>query len=216
MAAIIPHRGNNTLDFLLILSSISFLKFQRTNPYFIQIIANEQKYCYKFTTMDNFMETKEKLVSWIEENNQKIIDMSDKIWDFAETGLQEHKSADYLVAAMKSEGFEVESGVADMSTAFIASYGTEKPVIAILGEYDALPGLSQEPVPYRKPLKEGANGQGCGHNLLGVAGVGAAIALKKEIEAGNLKGTVKYYGCPAEEFYNSKGWMVVNGYFDDV
>ncbi|MHA2249501.1 MAG: M20 family metallopeptidase [Candidatus Kariarchaeaceae archaeon] len=159
---------------------------------------------------------KDRILSWIEENQTTFIEMSDKIWDLSETGLQEYKSVKYLTDIFKSEGFAVETGVAEMPTAFTATYGVGSPIIGILGEYDALPGLSQKPVPYRKPVKEGANGQGCNHNLLGVAGVTAAFAIKKEIEKGTLKGTIRYYGCPAEETYNAKGWMILQGSFDDV
>jgi aminobenzoyl-glutamate utilization protein B len=162
------------------------------------------------------MMSKDTISPWIEKNRSKFIEMSDKIWDLAETGLQEHKSAKYLTAIFEKEGFEVAKGVADMPTAFTATYGSGKPVIAILGEYDALPGLSQKPSPVKDPIMEGANGQGCNHNLLGVAGIGASMALKKLIDAGSLQGTVRYYGCPAEETYNAKGWMVVNGLFKDV
>lgn len=160
--------------------------------------------------------TKDNLLAYIEQHQEKFIQISDKIWDLAETGLQEHQSAAYLTSVFEEAGFVVDKGVADMPTAFTATYGTEKPVIAILGEYDALPGLSQEPVPYRKPVTEGANGQGCNHNLLGGAGIAASFALMEQIKAGSLKGTVRYYGCPAEETYNAKGWMAVNGYFKDV
>lgn len=160
--------------------------------------------------------TKETLSPWIDQNQSKLIEISDKIWDLAETGLQEHKSAEYLTSIFENEGFVVARGVADMPTAFTATYGSGSPVIAILGEYDALPGLSQKSSPIKDPIKEGANGQGCNHNLLGTAGIGASLALKKLIDDGTLKGTVRYYGCPAEETYNAKGWMVVNGLFKDV
>ena len=92
-----------------------------------------------------------------------------------------------------------------MPTAFVATYGNGKPVIAVLGEYDALPGLSQVAEYIKKPLKEGAPGHGCGHNLLGTAGVGAILAVKKAIDAGEAKGTIRSYGCPAEEIFNAKG-----------
>lgn len=145
-----------------------------------------------------------------------MIEISDTIWDFAETGLQEHKSAAYLIEQLQNNGFKIENGMADMKTAFTATYGTEGPVIAILGEFDALPGLSQEPVPHQKAITQGANGHGCNHNLLGTAGIAAVLAIKKEIDEGNIKGTIRYYGCPAEETYNAKGWMVIKGLFDDV
>ncbi len=142
--------------------------------------------------------------------------LSDRIWELAEVGLQEHQSSALLAEELAKAGFEVTSGVADMPTAFVATYGSGKPVVAILGEYDALPGLSQKAVPRREPLREGAPGHGCGHNLLGVAGVAAAIALKEEMESSGLGGTVRYYGCPAEETLVGKVFMVRDGLFDDV
>jgi aminobenzoyl-glutamate utilization protein B len=108
-------------------------------------------------------------------------------------------------------------GVAAMPTAFVASYGNGKPTIAVLGEYDALPGLSQVTEYIKKPLKEGAPGHGCGHNLLGTAGIGGVLGVKKAIDAGEVKGTIKYYGCPAEENFNAKGYMISpGGVFEDI
>lgn len=95
--------------------------------------------------------------------------------------------------------------------------GPKKPIIAILGEYDALPGLSQAAEPAKKPLKEGAPGHGCGHNLLGTGSLGAVLAVKETIDAGDAKGTIRYYGCPAEESFNSKGYMIKPGnVFNDI
>jgi aminobenzoyl-glutamate utilization protein B len=106
--------------------------------------------------------------------------------------------------------------VAKMPTAFIAVWGENKPVIGINGEYDALPGLSQEPVPYKSPLKPGAPGHGCGHNIHGVSGLAGAIAAKNVIEENNIDGTIKYFGCPAEENYEGKVFMVRSGLYEDV
>ena len=122
-----------------------------------------------------------------------------------------------LVNTLKDAGFKVETQVADIPTAFVATYGEGKPIIGILGEFDALPGLSQKVKPAKDPLKEGAPGHGCGHNLLGTAGIGAVLAVKEAIDAGDVKGTIRYYGCPAEEMYNAKGYMVEpGGVFKDV
>jgi aminobenzoyl-glutamate utilization protein B len=108
-------------------------------------------------------------------------------------------------------------GVASMPTAFVAIYGSGKPVIAVLGEFDALPGLSQAAEPIRKPLKEGAPGHGCGHNLLGTAGVGAVLAVKEAIDAGEVEGSIRFYGCPAEEIFNAKGYMInPGGVFENI
>ena len=157
-----------------------------------------------------------KYANWIKENRQKLIDISNKIWEFAEVGFQEFKSANLLIKTLKEEGFSVEENVAGMPTAFYASYGNKKPVIAILGEYDALPGLSQIAEPIKKQLKEGAPGHGCGHNLLGTGSLGAVLAVKNAIIAGDADGTIRYYGCPAEEKFNSKGYMISAGAFKDV
>jgi aminobenzoyl-glutamate utilization protein B len=152
----------------------------------------------------------------IKAHENLLVNVSDQIWEFAETGLQEYKSSALLIKTLKDFGFSIEEGVADMPTAFTATYGEGKPVIGILGEYDALPGLSQDTVPFQKPLKKGLPGHGCGHNLLGTGALGGVLLVKEAIDNGVIKGTIRYYGCPAEESFNAKGWMAVNGYFDDV
>ena len=157
-----------------------------------------------------------KYAKFIEANRDKLISISDQIWEFAEIGLEEYKSSELLAKTLKDAGFTVDMGVAEMPTAFVASYGSGKPVIAILGEYDALPGLSQVAEPIKKPLKENAPGHGCGHNLLGTGSLGGVLAVKEAIDAGDAKGTVRFYGCPAEERFNAKGYMAINGFFDDV
>jgi aminobenzoyl-glutamate utilization protein B len=138
------------------------------------------------------------------------------VWDFAELGYKEIRSSSLLAQALEEDGFVVERGVADIPTAFVASYGTGKPVIAILGEYDALPNLSQEKIPTRKAMNEGQPGHGCGHNLLGVGALASAMAVKEAIRTGEVKGTVRFYGCPAEENGSGKTFMVKAGLFKDV
>ncbi len=157
-----------------------------------------------------------KLEEWIDTNKEKFIDISDSIWSFAEIGLMEEKSSDLLAKTLEDAGFVIERGIAGMPTAFVASYGSSKPVIAILGEFDALPGLSQTTDPEKTVLKEGAPGHGCGHNLLGVAGLAACLALKESLNTNGLQGTIRYYGCPAEENVDAKGGMVKAGAFSDV
>lgn len=154
--------------------------------------------------------------NWIKENQDILIDISDKIWNFAELGLEEYKSSELLIKTLKEFGFSIKSGVADMPTAFYASYGDGKPVLGILGEYDALPSLSQAPEPTRKILKKGAPGHGCGHNLLGTGSLGAALAVKEALDNRDAEGTIRFYGCPAEENFNAKGYMIKSGLFDDV
>jgi len=154
---------------------------------------------------------------WIKNNQHTFTEISDKIWGFAELGFNEYKSSDLLAKTLKENGFNVDMGVASMPTAFVASYGNGKPTIAVLGEYDALPGLNQAAEPLRKVLNDGEPGHGCGHNLLGTAGIGGVLAIKKAIDAGEVKGTIRYYGCPAEENFNAKGYMISpGGVFEDI
>jgi aminobenzoyl-glutamate utilization protein B len=156
------------------------------------------------------------LQKWIDENSQLAIDTADKIWEFAETKFEENKSSELLKNILKDNGFKITENVATMPTAFIAEYGSGNPVIALLGEYDALPGMSQNAVPHKEPIKEGAPGHGCGHNLLGTAPLLACLAMKQVLDSGELKATIRYYGCPAEEGGAGKVYMVRDGAFDDV
>ena len=152
----------------------------------------------------------------IETHKKDLIAISDEIWAKAETAFEEYDSSKILSDYAETNGFTVEKGVAGMPTAFVATYGSGKPVIGILGEYDALPGISQKAVPIKEPLKEGAAGHGCGHNLFGAASLGAAIAIKELIEQGKIQGTIKFFGTPSEEKYFGKIWMVNAGLWDDV
>ncbi len=142
--------------------------------------------------------------------------VSKQIWDYAELGYHETKSSELLQEQLKAAGFQVQAGVADEPTAFIASYGEGKPVVGILGEFDALPGLSQQTVPERDPVKVGAPGHGCGHNLLGSGAALAAVSLKQYMEAHHIAGTLRYYGTPAEEGGSGKVYLVREGAFKDV
>lgn len=154
---------------------------------------------------------------WIEENRSIFTALSDEIWGYAELGYKESRSAKTLEDALEEGGFRIERGVAEIPTAFVASYSNgDGPIIGILGEYDALPGLSQDCVPYRKPLEDGAPGHGCGHNMLGVAGVASVMALKQAMESGEVKGTIRYFGCPAEEGGAGKAFMAKAGVFDGL
>jgi aminobenzoyl-glutamate utilization protein B len=159
---------------------------------------------------------KESAARSVDAHGPALVSLSDQVWAFAETALRETRSAALLADHAEKQGFRVERGIAGMPTAFLASYGTGRPVIAVLGEYDALPGLSQKAVPERAPVVEGAAGQGCGHNLFGAASLGAAIAVKELIAAGRLQGTVRYYGTPAEESVGGKAYMARDGVFKDV
>ncbi len=138
------------------------------------------------------------------------------IWEFAEVGLEEHQSSKLLVSKLRENGFEVTYGVSDMPTAFVASYGTGKPVIGILAEYDALPGMSQKAEPERSPITEGAPGHACGHSGLGTGALGAALAVKAAIDRHEIRGTIRLYGTPAEETVIGKIYMLLDGQFDDL
>ena len=159
---------------------------------------------------------KKDLLNSIEEKTLELTSLSDKIWEAAEVAFREDKSAEYLIEYAEANGLIIERGLAGMPTAFTASYGKGKPVIGIIGEFDALPGLSQTTAPYRDELIEGGAGHGCGHNLFGTASLGAAIAIKELIEKGSIEGTVKFFGTPAEEKFFGKLWMIREGVFDDV
>ena len=159
---------------------------------------------------------KRSVVASIDKHSGELIQMSDQIWAFAETALREYRSAELLASYAESNGFRVERGIAGMPTAFLASFGEGSPIIAIMGEYDALPGLSQKATAEKSPLVEGAPGHACGHNLFGAGSLGAALAIKEQIEAGKLKGTIRFYGTPAEEAVGGKTYMARDGVFDDV
>ena len=155
--------------------------------------------------------------AYIETHKQKFIDASDKLWDFAELQFVEHQSAQLLSNLLEEAGFEVQRGLAGMETCFVATFGEGNPVIGILGEYDALAGLSQKAdVAEKTPLVPGGAGHGCGHNGFGASTVFAAIAVKHFMEEKGLKGTVKYFGCPAEEGGSGKVYMIRAGLFDGV
>ncbi|MEX0715068.1 MAG: amidohydrolase [Planctomycetaceae bacterium] len=138
------------------------------------------------------------------------------IWTHAEVGLEEHKSSAELIRRLEGAGFEVEKGVANMPTAFVASWGSGRPIIGILAEYDALPGMSQKVSPVREPVTEGGNGHACGHSGLGTGALGAAIATKVAMEKHGLKGTIRLYGTPAEETLIGKVYMLLDGQFRDL
>ena len=159
---------------------------------------------------------KKQLIASVENHKEELISISDQIWANAEIAFQETESSKLLADYAEANGFTVERGVADIPTAFIATYGEGKPVISVLGEFDALPGISQKAQPTKEPLEAGAAGHGCGHNLFGTASLGAAIAVKEMIEAGEIKGTVKFIGTPAEEKFFGKLWMLEAGVWDDV
>ncbi|WP_312797810.1 M20 family metallopeptidase [Tianweitania sp.] len=143
--------------------------------------------------------------------------LADQIWDFAEIRFREHQSSAAQMEALRHEGFQISRNLAGMPTAFVAEFGKGAPVIAILGEFDALAGLSQVAgMLEKKPIDPERQGHGCGHHLLGTAGIMAAVAVKGHLEATGGMGTIRYYGCPAEEGGSGKTYMARSGVFNDV
>jgi len=168
-------------------------------------------------TLNTFAQkSKESAIQGIDAKSQQYAATAHKIWEFAEVGYQEVKSSALLQETLTQAGFKIEKGVEGMPTAFVASYGTGKPVIAILGEYDALPGISQDAVPELKKAEGRTSGHACGHHLFGTASVAAAIAVKDWMMANKQAGTIRLYGTPAEEGGAGKVYMVRGGLFKDV
>jgi aminobenzoyl-glutamate utilization protein B len=144
-----------------------------------------------------------------------IWDMASNVWEFAELGYEELKSSAYECEVLEKNGFKIsDRGIGGLDTSWIATCGSGFPVLGILVEFDALPGLGNDTVPKQTPAKSGnTNGHGCGHNLIGSTSIGAAIALKNHMEKEKISGTIKVFGCPAEEMLNGKNYMAVGGAF---
>ena len=163
------------------------------------------------------MEMVNEIKKLVDAKKEAFLHAGDLVWEYAEIGFKEFQSAKALTDVLKAEGFAVEEGVAGIPTAFVASWGEGKPIIGLLGEYDALPALKHaagDPVERSEIVSE--NGHGCGHNLLGAGALGAAVAVKDYMQAHGLKGTIRYYGCPGEEFGSGKMFMARAGLFDDL
>jgi aminobenzoyl-glutamate utilization protein B len=156
------------------------------------------------------------MIKFLDSIRPELVAVNQEIWNLAELGLEEYRSAARLAGVLKKAGFKVTEGVADMPTAFIAEYGSGAPVIGILAEYDALPELSQEATGSRKPAEGRTTGHGCGHCALGTAAVGAALAVKEVYDKHKLKGTIRVYGTPAEETLIGKVYMLLAGLFRDL
>lgn len=169
-----------------------------------------------FASGQKLSPNKKAIIQSVDNQSSQLTNISDKIWAHAEIAFQETESSKLLADYAEANGFKVERGVAEIPTAFVATYGSGKPVIGILGEFDALPGISQKAIPTKEALEPGKPGHGCGHNLYGTASLGAAVAIKELIEQGKLKGTVKFFGTPAEEKFFGKLWMIRAGLFNDV
>jgi len=206
-----------------VLSSRNFLPFGKT----IQVMFSKKNFALLFFSTlflptifsqntPVLSENKQAIIASVDKHAQELARLSDQIWAFAETALREHQSAKLLADYAESQGFKVERSVSGMPTAFIATYGSGRPIIGILGEYDALPGISQKAEPVKTPLKEGAAGHGCGHNLFGAGSMGAALAVKELMQQGKLTGTIRFYGTPAEEAVGGKIYMARDGFFNDL
>lgn len=166
---------------------------------------------------DSMSPEKQQVIDEVDALEAEIVDMSMELWNFSEIALQEHQSAELLASVLEAEGFSVERGVADMPTAFVAEWGSGGPVIGILAEYDALPDIGNDPVPARQARADGhPHGQGCGHNLFGAGSAAAAIALKRTMDANGMRGTVRFFGSPAEETLVGKVYMANAGVFDGI
>ena len=172
-----------------------------------QLVAQKKKRISK---------NKQLAISTLDNKYQELTTLSDKIWSYEEVAFREFKSSEALADYAESQGFTVTKGVGEIPTAFVAEYGEGGPIIGVMGEFDGLPGLSQDAVPTKSPIHEGGAGHGCGHNLFGTASLGAATAIKELIEDGKLKGTIRFYATPAEEKFFGKLWMIRAGLFDDV
>ena len=167
-----------------------------------------------FTTVI-FAQKTDKITANLDAKKEAYSSIAQQIWGFAEMGYQEEKSAALLQQTLSNEGFKVTKGVVGIPTAFIAEYGEGLPIIAVLGEYDALPGLSQEAVAEKKSAGKAA-GHACGHHLFGTASTAAAIEVKNWLKTNKKKGTIRFYGCPAEEGGSGKVYLVREGLFADV
>jgi len=162
------------------------------------------------------MKEKRDIIDWLDDHQQVFIDMADKIWDYAEISHREFKSSRLQADYLESQGFDITWEIGGLKTAFVAEWGNGKPIIGFLGEYDALEGLSQKRQSKQEPITPGAPGHGCGHNLLGTGAVAAVMAAKEWMEDTGTQGTIRYYGCPAEENTYGKTFMARDGAFDDL
>ncbi len=159
---------------------------------------------------------KQEVIARVEANRESLMDMASTIWNYAETAMQEYRSCELQKQYMKERGFTIRE-IPNMPTSFIAEYGSGKPIIGILGEYDALPNLSQKVSSTREACPDHPDaGHGCGHNLLGTASLGAVVAIKEQMEAEGIPGTIRYYGCAAEETLSGKPLIAKEGVFDDL
>ena len=173
-------------------------------------------YCSPHFSIAQFSSEESKVVNELDSKSEYYFKIAKQIWTYAELGYQEEKSSKLLQETLKKEGFKIEAGVAEIPTAFIASYGEGAPVIGILGEYDALPGITQTDSPTREKRTDVNAGHACGHHLFGSGSAAAVIAVKNWLKENDFKGTIRFYGTPAEEGGGGKVYLVRAGLFEDV
>ena len=161
-------------------------------------------------------ESAQVVINWLDQNQPRFIEMANQIWRNPELAFREFRASRLQASFLEDEGFSITWNVGDLNTAFVAEWGEGKPVLGFIGEYDALPGLSQKNQPTKEAIEDGAPGHGCGHNLLGTGAVASAVAVQKWLQSNGKSGTVRYYGCPAEERGSGKVFMIRSGVFDDL
>lgn len=162
------------------------------------------------------MDSKQIILDHINQQDEELSYIAKEIWDHPQVALQEDFASKLLASKLEEQGFSIEWGIGQMPTAFVATWGEGSPIIGFLGEYDALPGLSQNLTSEKSPIESGGPGHGCGHNLFGTACMGSVVSLKKAMEQNNITGTLRFYGCPAEETLVGKTFMAKAGAFDDL
>ena len=162
------------------------------------------------------MDAKQIILEHIQGQDEELCYIAKEIWDHPQVALQEEFAARLLAEKLEADGFSIEWGAGGMSTAFVAEWGAGRPIIGFFGEYDALPGLSQEVSSEKRPIESGGPGHGCGHNLFGTACMGSVMALKAAMAQNSIGGTIRFYGCPAEETLVGKTFMARDGVFDDL
>ena len=170
----------------------------------------------RFRAEAPMMKTKADLVAWLDRNAAPFIELADAIWQTPEAAWHEFESSKLQADLLEKHGFRIRWDTGGISTAFVAEWGEGGPIVGVLGEYDALAGLSQKLQPEQEPIVDGAPGHGCGHNLLGTGGVATAVAVRHWLEESGTSGTIRYYGCPAEEQLSGKTFMARDGAFDDL
>jgi aminobenzoyl-glutamate utilization protein B len=162
------------------------------------------------------MSIKTDILEYLNKKEGLLSNLAKDIWDHPQVALNETYASNKIINFLEEEGFSISKNIGNISTSFVASYGKGSPIIGILGEYDALPGLSQKVSNKKEPINYGQPGHGCGHNLLGVGSLGSAVTIKEMMKNNRIKGTVRYYGCPAEETLVGKVFMAKAGVFDDL